>query len=837
LIGAESIFAINHTDDLDYGLYIKADPFTNLERTGLVLENNSPLKLDKETSISFNMYIRNEYVYGIIFRIITNQNENIDLMLTVNDVKHHPILVVKESAHTVLQEIVLQQWTPVNVNLSKTKNEIQLTYGESTTTVPYDLSKVSDIKVSFGACDIASFKSTDIASVNIKDIQVFNNGELKRYWKLKEYLNNTVLDSIANVPAIATNPQWLIDIRSTWKRIYSNKVAFKTQVAFDEQRKFYIVSPDSKQINVFDSETLIEDTIHVESGYIASNSPNMIIYDTISNNLITYNIQESLISKYSFKENRWSSSQKPITDPYLNNSAVYSYADQLIYSFGGYGYHKYSHDLTGMSPHDGFVKKSELMEISPRYSASTVIVDKTMYIFGGRGSKSGRQEILPRNYYDFYSVNLLMGQATKLWEESDQTDYFLPGENMIYDADNNCFYLFTSQKGGTLLKIETKKKGFEQMSFPIGENLDARYIYTNIYFSKAQQKLFAVIYKQMEIDEVILSIYSLNYPPLPITSLNQTPNFSFKNKGLIKVVWWSVCVLLFGYLAFLFWKKREKKIISSLPQADLSNEYETETQPVIEEKSYYNFNKSSVCLLNGFNVIDKDGNNITKQFTPILKSMFLLLLLNTAKEEKGIFGKKMIQLLWFDKDDEAAKNNRNVYLSKLRSIFETIGNMEIANKNGYWTIKLDEKITCDYTEAMSLLSLLKEDKVQDQTSINKLLELLLRGILLPNTEIDWLDNFKSDFSNHTVDILTLLSKKEEYKLDDELRLKIANTLFLHDSVNEEALYIKISILFNSGKKGIAKSVYNNFCKEYNTLLGTAYKYSLADVINRTNITH
>jgi hypothetical protein len=111
---------------------------------------------------------------------------------------------------------------------------------------------------------------------------------------------------------------------------------------------------------------------------------------------------------------------------------------------------------------------------------------------------------------------------------------------------------------------------------------------------------------------------------------------------------------------------------------------------------------------------------------------------------------------------------------------------------------------------------------------------LLRGVLLPNTEIDWLDNFKSTFSNMTIDFLTKLSRKEEYSMDNQLRLKISDMLFLHDLINEEALYIKCSILFNSGKKGIAKNVYDNFCKEYYNLLGINYKYSLVDILNRNN---
>ncbi|MDR0866708.1 MAG: hypothetical protein LBO74_17505, partial [Candidatus Symbiothrix sp.] len=816
LVSLGSAFAADQVNEADYGLFIKAAPTVNTQRTSLVLENNTPLKLDKkETTLSFDMYIRKEYVFGIVSRIITNKNENIDLMLTVNDEKHHPILVVNESAHTMKQEIVMEEWIPVSITLSKEKEAIILTYGEEVLSIPYVLSGASHARISFGVCNFESFGSTDIASVNIKNVKIFNAGELKRYWKLKEHLRDGVLDSISGIPAIAINPQWIVDINSAWKKVYTDRVLLNTQVAFDEQSRFYIVSPDSKQMNVFDTHTGTTNTILVASGCIASNSPNMIFFDSISNNLVTYNLDESYFSRYSFETNRWSSDRKPVKDPYLNNSAVYQPSKQALYSFGGYGYHKYDHDLIKMYVTAGYQKKMELMEIPPRYSASTVIVDDTLYIFGGRGSKSGRQEILPRNYYDFYSVNLQMEQAIQLWEEEEPEDYFLPGENMVFDRDRNCFYLFTSQHGGTLFKLEAKKKGLEQMSFPIGENLESFYLYTNLYFSKEQQKLFSVIYKQVTETEVVLTIYALDYPPVPIVSLNQIPlpaENKWQNSLLISLL--VLCILLLAYAVFR--KKKKQAIAVNFP---INSPKESLKKSRIGEENQYDFSKSAVCFLNGFNVIDKNGNNITKQFTPTLKYLLILLILYTAKDGKGIFGNKLIQLLWFDKNEEAAKNNRNVYLSKLRSVFENVGGIETASNNGYWTIQLDDSITCDYIEAMHLFTSIKEDQVKNPTQINKLLELLLRGVLLPNTEIDWLDNFKSDFSNLTIDILTKLSQNDEYQLDDELKLKIADTLFLHDIINEEALYIKCSILFHSGKMGIAQKVYNNFCKEYNHLLG------------------
>lgn len=101
-------------------------------------------------------------------------------------------------------------------------------------------------------------------------------------------------------------------------------------------------------------------------------------------------------------------------------------------------------------------------------------------------------------------------------------------------------------------------------------------------------------------------------------------------------------------------------------------------------------------------------------------------------------------------------------------------------------------------------------------------------------EVDWLDRFKSDFSNITIDLLSS-RLNDSSPISNSLKLKIADTLFRHDFIHEEALHTKCKVLSETGKMGLAKSFYDNFCKEYRNLLGTGYKYSLMQVIQGENL--
>lgn len=238
---------------------------------------------------------------------------------------------------------------------------------------------------------------------------------------------------------------------------------------------------------------------------------------------------------------------------------------------------------------------------------------------------------------------------------------------------------------------------------------------------------------------------------------------------------------------------------------------------------YYDCSKSCICFLGGFKVYDKEGNEITHLFTPILKNLLILLILYKGKDSKGINGHKLLQIMWPDKAEKSAQNNRNVYLSKLRNLLEKVGDISIVNYNDFIKIEFKNNSFCDYYEVLSLF-----ERMDENDSIQKLLELILKGQMLPNIETDWVDIFKNEFSDKIIDLLTELLGKTD--ISDALKFRIADVLFQHDFLNEEALYAKCRILCNQGKKGLAKTVYNTFCKEYQKQLGIVYPYSIHDII-------
>lgn len=829
----------------EYGLHIQSYPLPSTEFTSMALENGELIETKgKEITLSFSLWVRKDNVFGTVFRIITDSGKNIDLMYSVSeDDKRFPIVVTGDTVTSFRQETKRDMWIPVSLTLAPDNGDITVLYDSAELKIKYPaFAGAKGLRIAFGYCLFEGYSLSDVASVSLKDISISRGTEEIRLWKMARHNENICYDELAHAPATGSNPRWIIDQYITWKKIQSQNFTSSPSIAFDPTMGTFYIAQDNRKLYVFHPNEKVTDTIQVKGGAFMANYPNQLIYIPERRQLLSYNLNENLFSAFNPTSQSWEGAQTPTKDhDYWNNTLVYNPSNSSLVSFGGYGHYLYNNRLLISYPYGNTVQHSlNLTGIHPRYSSASAIVDSTMYIFGGRGCPSGRQELSPRNYYDLYAVNLSTLQVNKLWEAPNPPEGgdFLPCENMIYDRENDCFYFFCTQQGGTLMRIDRKNPNFEPMSLPIGLNLDGQYMYSNLYHQPAQKKLYFALHQADVNGKASMEVYELNYPPIAVASFKQ-PDFAAVQAEGSSLTWIYVAagglLLLLGLGTFYYNKKRRGHAnrIMKVAEAGATNTQE-ETKDVSEIKTEipintetpafhnYDFSKQCVCFFGGFRVIDREGNDITGAFTPTLKVLLILLILYTGKDSKGIIGHKLIQLLWYDKTDESAKNNRNVYMSKLRSLLEKVGDIRILNQNGFWNIQFEEGTICDYLEALNLY------RKNDNRELEKLLELLLRGMMLPNMEIDWIDAFKNDFSNSTIDLLCRLLKRED--LSDTLRLKIADTLFQHDYINEDALCVKCRILCQQGKKGLAKTVYDTFCKEYASSMGTEYKRSLMEVI-------
>ena len=843
-----SLGYISANNNIKYGLHMKTYPYDDWERTSLVLENKKPYKFSSETSLSFDLYIRNEHPFGMVSRLITSQNEVIDFYIVIGENgNRYPTLVINESIYLMSDMIVYEKWVPVKLSFSSSRNEITVLYGSSSLSVPYPVSKISESLISFGICPVNNYTIYDIAPVDIRNIKIYNDDKLTRCWDLKNHEDNITYDLVENIPAITENPAWLIDDYSTWHKFYTCLIPKNSFFTYDDKdEKLYILLRNKKEFLVYDLKSQSLTRNETKNNFFIPD-PARMVYDGINNELILFNLETKSIIRFSIDELTFYNNGKrevPQHSGYFSSSVLYSSEDSLLYSFGGYGYLKYNNDFIRMNPYTDSINTLKIESIYPRFHSSATKIDDKLYLFGGRGSKSGRQEIFPRQFYDFFEIDLLTNASRVIWScDSVETDFYV-GEHMVYDEMNDCFYLLSDDNDLTLLKISETEAGFDPMSYFHRDKNKSLASYRSLYYSSDRKNFYAVMLRDLSDQESEIVLYSLNYPPLTINSAGKLTSMENRSaRNMILNEWFRpvfITFILIAFASFVFFIIRKKRlsfqnILKFKPQNDLSYGKTKDEGAYSEDNGQFDFSKSSVRLLGSFSVYDKNSENITRQFSPMLRDIFVLLVLSTAKEEKGILGKELIRILWYDKNEESAKNNRNVYFSKLRALFLDIGKIEIENRNGFWRIVFSENIACDYICTLNLISEIKAKASPDLADLQTLLNLLDKGVLLPDIEWEWLDGFKRDYSNRVIDILTNLSQNADLHLECSIRMRIADSLYLHDYLNEEALYLRCSAYLELGKKGIAKNIYETYCKEYHSLLNSNYKYSLFDVINRKNI--
>lgn len=837
----------------DYGLYLKSHTVSAVERTTLYLDDNQPFPIKNDFTISFQIYVRtNEPDFGSILHLHTNTNQYIRFSFVAGEERHFPALVLNEGIITIDTPIEREKWLDVSLHLRLKDNVIEVDYDNKKVSAMVPLEDTKNISALFGQMENYL---ADVAPINLRNITVTQDGKQTREWKLWKHNDDVCYDMKEKAIARAIHPFWLIDNHIEWKLIHQAHIPGKLDVAFNAREAlFYLVKPQS--IEVLDEKGTLRQKITIREGYPAVEYPNHLLYDTLTNKLISYYLKKGSTSYFSFDTSKWSNVERNMDEASnYNHARTFNPADSSFYFFGGYGFYQYRNDLFRMKSGSYKLEQVEYERpLYPRYYAAMAIVGDELFVFGGRGNKYGKQELSTHFYFGLCAINLKTNQSRMVWQRnSPQEDGTLMASSMYFEPSDSSFYAVSMSKGGVLWKISMKDSVYTEVSKPIYNESNYQDCDFSLYSSPAHGKLFLVLDKILNDHTHNVYIYSINMPLVNEGDIRQSANTTIVNGH--KYLYITGIILLLIAAGMIFYRSRcsnrkDKTItikeIEEVPV--IIGHHNTPEQPLIagqhtimQEKgniqetdavsakttNYYDRSRASISLCGCFNVRDKDGNDITSNFTPRLKHLLILLILYTEKNEQGILASKTTEILWPEKEETSARNNRNVNLRKLRVLLESIGDVEVITENNFLRIKWGTTVFCDYHTLLTCTQQLEQEKSEEL--LNRILELLLYGPLLPNTIFDWLDDFKDAYSSHSIDLLKNLLDIEIQRNHQEMIIRLADIMFLHDPLNEEALAAKCAVLSAQGKKGIARNLYDRFCKEYRDSMGENYKIPFADL--------
>jgi two-component SAPR family response regulator len=279
------------------------------------------------------------------------------------------------------------------------------------------------------------------------------------------------------------------------------------------------------------------------------------------------------------------------------------------------------------------------------------------------------------------------------------------------------------------------------------------------------------------------------------------PTLSRVLVGLIIVI-----ALTIFYLKFPF-RKREK-------QASAADKIRTIGATTIQKPE-----SNYIQLFGDFKVLDRNGTDISSQFTPKLKQLFLIILLYSQRNKNGISTKELTDILWMGHSSQSAKNSRGVTIRKLRLIIEALETVQINFHIDRWSMAFSGNVYCDYIECVKLL---KQEKVHDMDFNLNFYRIIQEGELFKGESYDWLDDFKGYIGNNIVDILLKFVNELTLEHDSELILKLADRILETDPVNDQALACKLKVLVGQNNYNLARFTFDRFCQLYEELYGEKF---------------
>lgn len=814
-----SLLFIKASSAQSHGLIFSSFEVVQEKRTSLDLGAGTPQCLGDDFELDFDLSFLPEHpvYFGYVFRLINSRHQNIDLLYSPREGGFN--VVFGESMTGIGFKIdsasLADQW--FHFKLRVNKGEISLyVNGKLTSKAKVEL-KDDCFRMVFGVCNEPEFKSTDLPPMQVRNISISVDQEPKYFWPLRETKGNISIDSLRDKKANVTNPIWITPLYQQWQSVYAGTVKGNATIDFDATREeVVVIAKDS--IYRFQVKNGVTQTtaIHSPEHFLLRGSLAFI-------HPVTHQLHNIYLDKKwgtIFKEEQQTWEQPfPAADvtEYWHTNKFYFPALNSLYMLGGYGQLTYKNKIStyNFTSHQWDSVQVKGDPYTPRYLAALGTKGEEVYILGGYGSTTGEQILNPKYLYDLLRFDPRAHTIKKIFTLDPPKEAFVFANSMII-ADRN-YYALTFPNDRFDSRLQLIKGSLDNNKYiPLGDTIpydfkDTR-SYADLYYCANSKKLVAVTLLTENNKATEVKIYTISFPPNALTA-------PARSNTAGKVNWWYYPVGLL-LLAFALWlsfrnRKRERKKRS--------------IETPIEEKIIKTKQPPSVFLFGNFSVTDAEGQDITRQLTPLLKELFLLIVIYSIKYGHGISVENLNEVLWNDKSDKAAKNNRSVNMLKLKTILEKLGNCSFKKEAGKWVFQYSpEEI---YIDLALFYQLAQNREGINKDQIRQLLQIVSRGAFLHQTEYTWLDDIKSDISGKVLDVLIYAASTLSTPADAELLIEIANAIFNFDQVNEQALQIKCKNLNALGRHSIARNTYEKFAKDYRHMYDEDFPQSFNEILH------
>jgi hypothetical protein len=838
-----------------YGLVFSSHEVVQEKRTSLDLSPDDSLCFSSDFELSFdiNFLPRHEIYFGYIFRIIAvgkdGNDQNIDLIYNQRTASFRVIIGENFSgiSFSVDSPRLYRDWNRLSLHCDLDRHLLQFSVnGRSvgSNSIPV---MGNCFKFLWGADDFRKFRTRDIPPMQVRDISLSGNGAPKYHWPLDETSGDIGVDKVAHRPARIKNPVWLKPKYQQWDLIGSFTINGYAGVAYNpRQDKLFIVGSDSLAGYSFTRDGYGVDWIPCR--HIDLPLGHQDIYDTLTDKLYDIYIDSKTVVSFNFGGSQWEQSYPyvPLTEYWHANKFI-SVPDTSLYIVSGYGQLHYKNLVQRYhfaSRHWDTVRTGGAY-LPPRYLAGLGVdpQGRFAYIAGGYGSQTGDQMLDPRNYYDLFQYDIRKRTFRNIYSLKPLTNSFTFANSLVIAARPDTWYglLFANDSYNSKLQLiqgSLTDSTFRLVGNSIPYSFHDIQSFADLYYSPVSNKLIAVtLFFSRDVDKeknTQVRVYTLDYPPEPADIAPASPPVASvrRNPWLLVILLAAILAITTSVILRLRRIRRNKGVPAPVSTYGAIPAAAPDLTPAASDLTPASAHASgprisAIYLFGPFQVFDKEGHDSTRLFTPLLRELFLIITTYTVRNGRGISSEGLNEILWHDKAEKDAKNNRSVNLAKLKPILEKIGNCVINKESGYWQLQVLDETYVDYKKCVTLL---QETAVPDTQYIHSLVDIIKRGPFLLQTEYNWLDDIKSEISNAVIDHCLGYLRHHDSMENPEFTIEITNCIFFFDQLNEDALIFKCKSLILLKRHNLASITYLKFVKDYKDIYSADFDKSFQEII-------
>lgn len=820
------------------GVFFKSHQVNKENRTYAYLENNDELKMNDYFGLSFDFKLYDAgRKFGQICCLSLDEQTTVKLMSSIREGRIYVSMLFNGYEVKVWEYLPdYSVWHKISFVFENDKR--QLSVVKDNDSLQVDMKhRHRRVHLFFGA----NGKNTpmDVSPFILGAVKIYSSPQtLSHHWPMTTHSQNCVTDIVRGRNLMVVNARWLIDSHMRWS-LCDSMVLPRAHVVFGAEDHLWLVSADT--VYKYDLQRLCCTKFATTAQNNLHNLANLFYWNETTGRLEYLYCQQDKVydSHFDESESLWQPAISYSPEMQTHNN-TFCFGGRVC-QFFGYGCMRYSSKMNIVRNHTLLPFDSGMhgAKIMPRYLSAVGRHDDCLYIFSGIGSDStGNQLHGSRIFNDFYRIDARTGRIDSLAKIPELANELAAHDLVTVDGGESFLGLFFNpfiDASYLLLKRIWLRTGAVKN---YGDTLAYKFYdmdsEARLHLSENRKQLYAVTRSGVDEERSRIKIYRLQLPLFDESDIFVAASAKHSVMRYLCVV---LLLAVLGGMGCMLLRRRRKKlpVVETAPAAVEGEVAEVETVETSVEDTVSTMvfaepkMRPGIYLLGGFRVVSRSSEDITGRFTPIMRQLLSLIILYTLKDGRGVSNDHLKDFLWMDKSDERAINNRSVNIRKIRLLLAEVGGFKLSTHNSYWKFIPQEEDYCDIFEAAGVLNLYGvQGSEQEIPSCDMLLSVAAYGVLLPNLNFEFFDDFKADYASAMLDVV---NNELVHADSPDRRIALADVIFHFSLLDEEAVRVKCAAYKDMGKNGLAKSTYEKFVRDYEQCFGEPFPKSFADIIS------